>query len=72
MNSSFVTVYKKPLMDNFQENVTIVHDSKVLIVNVRVNFRLSLVASSDTLLSLLSLYLIKSRINCKTSRGHWE
>lgn len=44
----------------------------VLTVYARVNFRLSLLACSDTLLSLLSLYLIKSRINCKTSRGHWE
>lgn len=34
MNSSFVTVYKEPLMDSFQENVRSVHDSKVLTVSV--------------------------------------
>ena len=34
MNSSFVTVYKEPLMDNFQENLRIVHGSKVLIVSL--------------------------------------
>ena len=27
---------------------------------------------NNTLLSLLSLYLIKSKMNCSTSRGHWE
>ena len=39
---------------------------------VKVDFRLGIVICSDTLLSLLSLYLIKSKTNCKTSRGHWE
>ena len=34
MNSSFVTVYKEPLLDNFQENVRSVHESKVLTVSL--------------------------------------
>lgn len=34
MNSSFVTVYKEPLLDNFQENVRSVHESKVLTLSL--------------------------------------